>query len=263
MLVKSLSKIVNEFLSSSDRSNHDFVRLYNIARRGVENEFNLDTTGGFKTVLLDVNPNKTVEIPEWACGWSKIGIVNQNGEFVTLKANDNLTTYHSIYYSSSDRVQGVPVLQTYGYGDSIPTGAPYLFPYYYFNFYNSGSSFNLFGLPSGRGTVGTYKIDVKNNIIVLGSDFNYSQILFEGLTDGFDEDAQDYMIDIKAAECMMNWIRWQNMIDLPKKYSLSAVKAAEKRYTNSKRISKVRLNPVNIGEMQDAERDSWKLTARA
>ena len=71
------------------------------------------------------------------------------------------------------------------------------------------------------------------------------------------------MIDVNAAEAMLHWIRWQNMVDLPKKYNLSQIKAAQKAYINAKRLAKVRTNPANINQMQVEERKSWRLTAKA
>lgn len=263
MISKPLKKIVAEWIGSADQSSDQFWRLYNIGRRGMENEFNLDVTGGFQTVLLDVNANKTVQIPVWCCGISKVGIVNEAGEIVTLHYNSQLTTYHDIYYNENQRINGLPILNTFGVGNQIPTGAPYLFPYYYLNFYNSGTTFNLFGLPSGTAAVGFYKIDTKNNVILLNVDFPYNQLVFEGLTSGLDDNTEDYMIDIRVAEAMIWWIRWQQMVDLPKKYSAGMVKMAEKGYYNAKRKANVRLNPANIELLQMAERASWKLVPKA
>lgn len=257
----SLSKIVAQFLNSSDRGSHEFMRCYNIAVRGLENEFNLDITGTFLTVLLDVQTNKTVQLPVGYINYSKIGIVNSAGEFVCLKRNDQLSNYHAIYYQESNRNAGVPTINTFG----DPFGYDQ-FPYnnlYWLNYWNQGTSFNLYGLDSGTAPVGTYKIDVGANLILLNPQFPYPQILLEYLSDGYDSESEDYMIDSRSAEAMLAWIRYQSAIDQPKKFSPTLVKIYERQYYNQKRLAKIRLNPFNLAEMNDVIRRSTKLTPKA
>jgi len=263
MLTKPLKQIVADFLLSADLSDHAFTRIYHIGRRCIENEFNLDIMGGFRTVVLDINPNKTVEIPTWCTKFSKIGLINEIGEIVPLKLNDQLNTYHGIYFNQTDRLAGLPRINNFSYSDAVPTGYPYGFGLTYLNFYSGGTSFNLYGASGGTPTIGRYNIDIQNGIIVIDSKFPYSQVVFEGMTDGFDDETGDYMIPIDCAEAMVYWLRWQNMADLPKKYPASLCKNARREYYNEKRKSKVRINPANITDLQNAERASWKLVAKA
>lgn len=260
----TLRKIVSQLLNSSDRSMHEFARLYNIGVRGIENEFNLDIQGNFITGLLDVNPNKTVELPVGYINYSKIGIVNTNGEFVCLKRNDQLSAYHAIYYDQANRNAGVPSINTFG-NPFLPagnSGATSNYTYWY-NFWQQGTSFNLYGLPSGTATIGTYKIDVGSNLIILNPEFQYPQVILEYLSDGYNEGDDDYMIDSRAAEAMLAWLRWQGSIDQPKKYGQAAVMMYQRAYFNEKRKSKVRINPFNLAEMNDIIRRATNLTAKS
>lgn len=257
----TITKIIAQYLNSSDRGSHEFARCFNIAVRGLQNEFNLDICGQFQTVLLDVNPNKTVQLPTGYINYSKIGIVNSAGEFVCLKRNDQLSNYHAIYYQESNRNAGVPSINTFG----DPFGYDQ-FPYnslYWLNYWNLGTSFNLYGLDSGTAPVGTYKIDIGANLILLNPQFPYPQILLEYLGDGYDESADDYMIDSRAAEAMLAWVRWQSAIDMPKKFSPSVVMMYQKAYFNEKRKAKVRVNPFNLAEFNDISRRGNKLTPKA
>lgn len=262
MLYIPLKKLIATYLLSADQSSHLFFRIYNLAVAGLEGEFGLDIMNSFSTELLDINPNKTVLIPDWCTKFSKCGVLNSRGELVTLKVNNQLSLYHSVYFSQTDRTQGLPLLPSILGGNEVITGQPYAYNTYYLNYFN-GTSFNLFGLPSGTPTIGTYKIDIKNNIIQLNSNFPFSQLIFEGQGSALNPDIDDYEIPVDAAPAMDAWIRWRNMIDLPRKYSQSERKMAQRDYTVEKRKAKVRLNPANIGNMQDAERESWTLTAKA
>jgi hypothetical protein len=257
-----IRKIVSQYLNSADRSDHEFVRLYNIAVRGCENEFQLDIQGTFLTVLLDVEPNKTVQLPVGYVNYSKVGIVNQVGEFVCLKRNDQLSNYHAIYYTQANRNAGVPSINNFS-NPFLPVGSTgYAYSYWY-NFWQLGTSFNLYGLPSGTATIGTYKIDIGANVIILNPDFTYPQVLLEYLSDGYNEEDTDYMIDSRCAEAMLSWIRWQGSIDQPKKFSPSLVAMYERQFYNQKRLARMRMNPFNLAEMNDIIRRSSNLTAKA
>lgn len=258
----TLRKIVAQFLNSADRSHHEFARLYNIGVRGCENEFQLDIQGTFQTVLLDVQTNKTVQLPVGYVNYSKIGIVNEVGEFVCLKRNDQLSNYHAIYYDQANRNAGVPTIDTFS-NPFLPTGnTGYNYGYWY-NFWQLGTSFNLYGLPSGTATIGEYKIDIGANLIILNPEFCYPQVLLEYLSDGYNENDDDYMIDSRCAEAMLSWIRWQGSIDQPKKYPLSLVATYERSYWNEKRKSRMRMNSFNLAEMNDIIRRASNLTAKA
>lgn len=256
-----IRKIVSQYLNSSDRSSHEFARCYNVAVRGIENEFNLDVQGQFLTVLLDVQPNKTVQLPVGYINYSKVGVVNQAGEFVTLKRNDQLSNYHAIYYDQANRNAGVPSINSFG--------TPYGFDnfsynnLYYFNFWNYGTSFNLYGLDSGTATVGTFKIDIGADVILLDPQFCYPQVLLEYLSDGFDAQTDDYMIDSRCAEALLAWIRWQAAIDMPKRISPKMLPYLQKQYFNEKRKAKMRINPFNLAEMNDIIRRGTKLVAKS
>lgn len=259
---QTLRSIVALLLNSSDRSQHEFARLYNIGVFGCQTEFNQDIQGHFLTVLLDVNPNKTVQLPVGYVNYSKIGIVNQIGEFVCLKRNDQLSNYHAIYYDQANRNAGVPTINTFS-NPFLPDGnTGYNYSYWY-NFWQLGTSFNLYGLPSGTATIGTYKIDIGANVIILDTCFNYPQVLLEYLSDGYDESDDDYMVDTRCSQAMISYLRWQSSIDQPKKYGLSTIAMYEKTYWNEKRKARVRMNTFNLAEMNDIIRRSTNLTAKA
>jgi hypothetical protein len=257
-----LKKIVAQFVDSADQSSHQFRRCLNLAVQGLENEFNLDVCGHFVTALLDVEPNKTVQLPVGYLNYSKIGIVNQSGEFVVLKRNDQLSNFHAIYYDQTNRNAGVPSINSFGdfLGLNATNGYNNL---YFYNFWNQGTSFNLYGLDSGTATIGTYKVDVGANVILLNPEFAYPQILLEYLSDGYDESEDDYSIDSRAAGAMLAWVRYANAVDQPKKFPANMVTMYYKQFCNEKRKAKVRLNGFHLSEMNDIIRRGTKLTAKS
>ncbi len=255
-----LRKVIAQFTNMSDKD-HEFARLYNIAVMGFEDEFNMDVQGNIVTVLLDVNDNKTVELPAGYLNYSKIGAVNQIGEFVTLKRNDQLSKYHAAYYQEANRNAGVPTIQ--GFGTPINAFNGGYNNLYYYNFWAYGTSFNLYGLDSGTATVGTYSVDVTDNVILLNPEFQYSQILLEYLSDGYNEDEEDYMIDSRIVQAVRAWIRWQSSLDMIKKYPANLIALYERQYNSEKKKARRRVNGFNLSEFNDIIRRGNKLVAKA
>lgn len=253
-----LKEIIAQFISSADLSEHQFMRLWNIAVRG-HKQFNLDVYGNFKSVLLYVNDNKTVDLPDDFLTFSKLGVLNEVGEVVTLRRNDNMTTLHDQYLSELGKVTNVPVVQS-----GIIWDDPTRFPYYWLNYVGtSGIGYHLYGLPSGAPSIGEYTIDEDEKMIYLSSDWPYQSVMLEYLSDGYDGSCEDYMVDIKASEAMLSWIRWQNAIDSRKKFTQGDVVMYRQEYYNERRKAKIRLNSVDIREMQKIFRSSVRLAARA
>lgn len=251
----SLKEIIGQFLNSSDQTSHQFLRLWNIGVFGMKTEFNLDITGGVKTMLLDVNPDKTVTLPCDYIRYSKIGVLNNIGEVVTFKRNNQLTT-------AQRSISGG--LSSYPKAGAINNAASY--PYSqlnYNNYFYNGKNYNLFGADSGTVNIGEYKVDDRAMCIFLNMETTYSQIVLEYLSNGFDEGCNDYFIDVRAGECMKSYIRWQEAIDSRKKFSYSTVNEMKKDYYRTKRIAKMRINPFNLSEFNDCIRKSVKLVAKA
>lgn len=250
----SLKEIIGQYLNSSEQSSHQFLRLWNMAVFGLKTEFNLDITGTFATKILQVNPNNTVDLPCDYIKYSKIGVLNSKGEVVTFKKNTQLTTLDT---GDKNRLSGAPIA-----GNFNPT----LYPYnqvYYNNYFYEGSSYNLYGADSGTAILGEYKVDEDLGIIFLSPQTTFNEIVLEYLSNGFDDSCDDYTVDIRASECMLAYIRWKDATDLRKKYSTSQVDYFKKEFYRNKRLTKMRLNPFVLNELQFASRVGTKLVAKS
>ena len=250
-----LEAIIGQFLNSADQTSHQFLRLWNTAVFGIKTEFNLDITGVYKTKVLDVNANKTVDFPCDYIQYRKIGLINAYGEVVTFKRNDQLSNLNS--GNSLNRLSGSPKT-----GNSI-IGTSYPYNNLYCNFYQNGYMYNLFGADSGTANIGEYKIDQESKQILLSPTSTHSQIVMEYLCDGCDSELGIIDIDVRAAACMLAYIRWQDSVDKPKKFNQSQINGFMKEFYRTKRISKMRMNPFILNEMRDAEHSSRKLVAKS
>ena len=85
-----IMEVVGEFLSQYDRSVGDMDKAWILAFRGLESmHFNILAEP--KTVRLPKEANNTVLFPADYTSWVKIGILNDNGEVVTLRVNKSLS----------------------------------------------------------------------------------------------------------------------------------------------------------------------------
>jgi len=255
-----LREIVSNYLDSADQSSHSFRRLWNLAKFGIQTEFSLDVKGILRTILIPVSPNKTAPFPSDMISYTKLGIVNMNGELATFKRNDKLSTYHSEYFANVDRLEAIPTLPSYGINGGL-NGYGYN-DFLFLNYWYGSTSYNLFGLGSGTCDIGQYKVDETNKVFQFDPYFHWDSFLCEYLSDDCDSDG-DYEVDVRMAEAVKAYIRWQDVADRPKKASPSAVARLRSEYFNTKRLARMRLNPVVINEMQNIERRSWKLVAKA
>ena len=256
-MTRGLRQIIAQFLDSADQSSHQFRRLYNIGVRGC-GEFNLDITGQFKTVLLPVNPNKTVTLPQDYLTYSKMGIVNERGEIITFAKNEQLSQYHAIYTQQVERNEGVPELTTIG-----NYVAPLPYPYLYSNYWNGGTSYNLFGLNSGTANITEFDIDEGAGVILLNQHTRYEEMLLEYLSDGYDELADDYEIDVRAEEAFICYLRWKQATDLIKKFSASQIREYKNEYYRERKLAKMRINKALVSEFTHKKRSLTTLTAKA
>ena len=256
-MTRGLRQIIAQFLDSADQSSHQFRRLYNFGVRGCR-EFNLDITGQFKTVLLPVNPNKTVTLPQDYLTYSKMGIVNERGEIITFTKNEQLSQYHAIYTQQVERNEGVPELTTIG-----NYVAPLPYPYLYSNYWNGGTSYNLFGLNSGTANITEFDIDEGAGVILLNQHTRYEEMLLEYLSDGYDELADDYKIDVRAEEAFICYLRWKQATDLIKKFSASQIREYKNEYYRERKLAKMRINKALVSEFTHKKRSLTTLTAKA
>lgn len=252
-----LKQIIAELIDSKDSSSHEFRRLYNIGVRGIR-EFNTDIVGNFTTALLDVNANKTAELPDDYVSYSKIGVINDKGEIITLRLNNQLSDYGSKRFLAEDRFIDVPKVDTITY-----PSVPYNYPYIYYNFFAANQSFNLFGIGGGGQNLGDYKVDEECGIIIFSPEFKYDKILLEYLSDGMDRECDDYMVDSRAAEALLAYVRWKSALDMPKKFGQGMIREYKAEYKAERLKAKMRINKIVVSEFEDMQRITNKLAPRA
>lgn len=208
----SLKSCVSMFLDENNKSIGDMDQCWILAFRAMDK---LGYAMAFepKTVRLPVGGNKTVQLPSDCRSWSKIGILNNNGEVSTLKINNALTTFKDTNPNRLSQING-------DIGDGLPllTASNFFLNYYY-----NGVYMPLFGVGGGLIQYGECRVDDANNVIILPPDFRYDSIILEYISspqmDG------DYQIRDSLKEAVIAFIKWKMKLGTREEFYAEAVEA--------------------------------------
>jgi len=240
---EKLSKAVWFYIDAAKKNNTEFRRLWSIGVRATE-ELGMDVFATPKTVRLEVMPNKTVVLPDDFIQYTKVGVLNSNGEIATLRYNKDISGYKIL---SDNRVSE-------NAGDIT---APYDG---YRNYFYEDTVVDLFGVGSGSSTIGNFKIQEDEGIIMLDMEFPYNYLMLEYISAPIQDD--DYRIPIQVRDAVIAYIAWRD-IEYNRNYALGEKQIRRKEYYNQKRLARLRENPFRIFEANQVIRETIKLAPKA
>lgn len=220
-------------------------RLWSIAFECAE-EMNLDVFNSIKTRKLNVGPNMTVRLPQ-GCKWTKIGVLNSNGEVATLKQNKNMTSYGALDIArlslDQDANQGASTFLTQ-------------FPNFYYNFWYEGGLYNLFGIATGSNSAGEFTVDEENGVILLNNNFPNSYIIVEGIYPP--DQSQEVLVPYECKQAIIKYIGWGDIEFLPqsRRKNIGETQSRRREYYNQRRLAKMRISPIQLWIGNDIYRES-------
>lgn len=224
-----LKTIVSYALDEEDQSIGTFDKYWVFAFRGLV-DLLFDVTAEPITVRIPVSGNKTCAFPADCIAWTKIGVLNENGEVSTLKINNALTTYRD---NNPNRIQQLT--------SDISDGFPFLLSNpYYLNYYYNGMYQPLFGVGGGLVQYGECRVDDDNRVVVLSPDFRFDSILFEHISSP--EKNGDYQVPLYTQEALIAWIKWKAKKGPRQEYM--AEKTNARRRAPKKRVNLQSINQV-------------------
>lgn len=238
-----LKDIINLYNEASKKSDAEFIRLWRIAFRGFV-QMGLNAFWDVKEVVLPINPNQTVTLPDDYLKYIRVGTYNSNGEFQILNINNQLGNFGDL---SSDRITKVQAqvsaisnyLLTDAYLNSIDLGVSY-------DYFNE----NYYGIGSRLLTPGDCKVDEKNRVIILGVNVNLGNVALQYIYSP--EQSLDYQIPIEFQEAMIAWLNWQDKIYIPATNKGSGIdkQIAAQNFKNQLLLAKKMYKPVRIAEIE-------------
>jgi hypothetical protein len=225
----ALKTVVSYFMDQHVKSEGDQDMYWIIGMRGLT-DLNYDIAAQPKTVRLPVLANKTVPFPADLLSWSKIGLLNSEGEVVTLKINTGLTTFRD---NNPNRLEDL----TANVNSSVGTLA---YSAYYLNYYYNNGYYNLFGVGGGLIQYGECRVDDKNRVIVLPPDFNYQNIIVEYIS--APERDEDFTVPLALQEALIAFIEWKTKLGPREEYYAQKVNA--RRRMPKKKVTLQSINQV-------------------
>ena len=210
-----LKTVVGYFLSRKNYGKSEYAKAYSIAIRGWK-ELNRDVSGGIKTLVLEVECDRTVCIPPYVGKVLKVGVLTDCGEYAALTENPNLAQPN----------EGCPQYNT---GEVVQPRTT--------KRWEMPGDFHSYGLGS-HNDIGGYRLFRKENLIVLAPDSPYSQVLVEATVretpDG------EYMVDDMEEEALLAFIEWQWTIG-DRSAGIQEKRDAKDEWLSQKRDAKYRL----------------------
>lgn len=215
-----LRTIVSYCLDANSKSEGDQDQAWLLGLRALT-DLNYEFSAQAVTYRLPINANKTVSFPPGCLSWTKIGLLNEHGETVTLKINNALTKWNDL---NPNRI----ALLTPDINNSISAmvAAPLFLNYYY-----NGNYVNLFGVQAGLVQYGECRVDETNRVVILPDNFRYDHILFECMA--APQKQEDYMVLTALQEAVIAFIEWKLKI-APRDMYIAAKTEARRRMPNKK-----------------------------
>lgn len=242
---------INAYLDRSEQSIHKFYKCWQLAYQGMQ-QMGLDFFYQIKSVKLPVNPNFTVDLPSDYLNYSKVGVLNDIGEIITLRYNDKLTTYADLSADRVEKTQDNTLFNFFLFNTPI-----------WYNFWTGNSFSTLYGFPSGAPFVGSFKIDNTAGIILLNETFTYNYVMLEYISSP--EKDQQYYIPVQFKEALIWYIAWQDIAMIPssRRGTLGDREQRKRNYFNERRLAWARYRPLHLEEAYQWWLNSMRLTVKS
>lgn len=246
-----LDECITDYMNEAELSNQKYFKLWHIAYRALT-ELGLDAFYAVKSVKLPVNANLTVTIPADYVQYSKVGVLNQQGEIIPMGVNNKLTVAFDLQPTRLEQTQD----------DTIPTQLNENGVWWY-NYWNGYAYGNMYGLPSGTPYIGSFKIDNANGVIVLSENFSYPYIMLEYVSSP--KEGGEYYLPVQFKEAVIAYLAWKDIRSIPVKTHVQNNNVDRRRrdFYNERRLAIARYDPVNMPDLYEWNLHQQRITVKA
>jgi hypothetical protein len=247
-----LESVVNDYLAEAEYSNHKFFKIWHIAFRGLE-DMGMDAFYQIKSVKLPINGNLTVPLPADYLNFTKVGVLNEQGEIIPLYYNDKLTTYADLNSNRIEKTQD---------GDLVNNFADWGLNSW-FNYFDGYVYTNIYGVPSGQPFMGNFKVDTNNGVILLNETFRFQYLMLEYVASP--REGEEYYLPVQFREALISWIRWKDAISTNVKTHVqnSSIGMRRKDYYNDRRLAIAKWKPIRKEEAYQASQEQTRLAIKS
>jgi hypothetical protein len=236
-----LDELVREFLIEKGDSNfNQYARHLQFAISGLR-EMNIDTSGVPTTVILNINDNHTVNLPNDFLNYTRIGILGFNGQIADLGINQNLLGLIASDNCGNPQVptgrsQANTMITDSGFGIGDTFGD---------NYRNGELMGRFFGIGGGNNSNGYYNIKRGDNVLILSTTVAH-QIILEYIADIKKVDG-NFNVHPFLIEALKFYMYWKS-IKMNDSKGLGEKQMAKKDYDVAYQQSKRRFNSATMNE---------------
>lgn len=243
----TLESIVQDYLTEGELPNHKYFKVWHLAYRGME-QLGLDAFYKIQTVKLPVNSNYTVVLPSDYVNWTKVGVLNDNGEIIPLYQNDKMTTFADL---SSTRLEQTQDNTLWDWDVNN-----------WNNYWNGQAFINIYGTPSGAPFVGSFKIDNENGVMLLDEKFKYDYVMLEYVASP--QQGQEYYVPVQFREALIAWLWWKDKRAAnTNRGQVGLSRDAKNDFFNERRNAIARWKPTRQLERYQASQEMTRLTVKS
>jgi hypothetical protein len=250
----TLDELVREYiLEAGESSMHKYLPYLQYGISGLR-ELHMDLSGVPKTVVLPVNDNCTVDLPDDYIQYTMIGVVDGSLCVQALGKLNKMAlqrSYNDCGYPIAAQTTGSDIGYAYSlYGDGIADHSR-----------NGELTGRFFGAGGGNNANGYYRIDKEMGVIQLSSDNNANQVVLEYIS-SLNKIDGDYIIDPFIYETLKAYIYWMS---IRRKANIAAVQKqqAQQDFLMEKKKSNSRFQTFTMEEALAVIRRHQYLTPKS
>jgi hypothetical protein len=247
----TLDSVVNNYLDQSEQGIHKYYKIWQLAFRGLE-QLGLDFFYTVKSVKLPVNNNKTVSLPSDFVKYTKIGVLNNNGEIAEIKFNNNLTTFADLLPDRNDKIEDNYLFGNYNWKSTT-----------FYNYCGVMGGGVVYGIPSGGAYIGSFKIDPENNLVVLNESYGYDYLMVEYIASP--KEGEEILLPVQFREALISYVSWQDIVFMPnsRKGALGDKAQRKNNFYNERRLANARYKPFYLSEAYEQSLQNTRITVKA
>lgn len=244
----TLESVIKDHLLENDKSQNQYFKCWHLSFRCMD-DLGMDFFYKIQSVKLPVNANFTVNLPPDFIQWTKVGILNDNGEIIPLYYNDKLTTYADLLPDRVEKTQD-PQSAWLQWGQNT-----------WANYWTGGGYNNVYGVPSGEPFVGSFKVDTQNNIIILNEKFNRTYLMVEYMCSPVE--GQEYYVPVQFREAIIAWLNWKTAKVGTSRWAYRLEGVYEGAYYKQRRIAIAKWKPIRLQEIYQCSQNMSRLSVKS
>lgn len=244
----TLDKLVREYLIEiGEQTLHKKMRYIQYGINGLR-EFNFDTTGVPKPVVLPVNTNDTVDLPNDYIDYIRIAVCGIDGQLQEFAENRDICFPRDKDACGNilpdDNSGGTVVIDFFEGGQ----------------FRNNEFVGRRFGQGGGSPGPGAYRINERDGYISLQG-FSGDQIILEYMADIEKNDAGNFTVHPFVVQAIKSWMSWQAEERKPRP-SIGLIDSKWRTFKRERKIAKNRLVTPTIQEAKNVIRKHFTMTVK-